>query len=45
LNYLNAEKNGLDLYQRIDRFVKQYNCRKNQGIGRKKPANLYLNAA
>lgn len=43
--YLNPEKNGLDLYQGIDRFVKQYNCRKHQGISRKKPVNLYLNAA
>ncbi|GGC14589.1 IS3 family transposase [Dyadobacter sediminis] len=43
--YLNPEKNGLDLYQGIDRFVKRYNSRKHQGIGRKKPVNLYLNAA
>lgn len=43
--YLNPEKNGLDLYQGITRFVKRYNFRKHQGIGRKKPVNLYLNAA
>lgn len=43
--YLNPEKNGLDLYQGIDRFVSHYNARKHQGIGRKKPMNLYLNAA
>lgn len=43
--YLNPEKNGLDLYQGIDRFVKHYNSRKHQGIGRRKPVNLYLNAA
>ncbi|WP_353719500.1 integrase core domain-containing protein [Dyadobacter sp. 676] len=43
--YLNPEKNGLDLYQGIARFVQHYNCRKHQGIGRRKPMNLYLNAA
>ncbi|KAA6438820.1 IS3 family transposase [Dyadobacter flavalbus] len=43
--YLNPEKNGLDLYQGIDRFVKLYNSRRHQGIDRKKPVNLYLNAA
>lgn len=43
--YLNPEKNGLALYQGVARFVKHYNCRKHQGIGRRKPMNLYLNAA
>lgn len=43
--YLNPEKNGLDLYQGIDRFVRHYNARKHQGIDRKKPMTLYLNAA
>lgn len=43
--YLNPEKNGLDLYQGVARFVQHYNCRKHQGIGRRKPTNLYLNAA
>jgi putative transposase len=43
--YLNPAKDGLDLYQGIDTFVKKYNKRKHQGIERKKPINLYLNAA
>jgi putative transposase len=43
--YLNPEKNGLDLYQGINRFVNHYNSRKHQGIDRKKPMNLYLNTA
>jgi putative transposase len=43
--YINLTKNGLELYQGIDVFVKSYNARKHQGIGRIKPMNLFVNAA
>lgn len=43
--YLNPAKDGLELYQGIDAFMKKYNKRKHQGIGRKKPCELYKNAA
>ncbi|MCH2449445.1 MAG: DDE-type integrase/transposase/recombinase, partial [Gracilimonas sp.] len=43
--YLNPAGNGLELYQGIDTFVKKYNHRRHQGIDRRKPVDLYLNAA
>ena len=43
--YLNPASNGLELYQGIDAFVKKYNHRRHQGIERRKPVDLYLNAA
>src|SRR5690625_1258900 len=43
--YLNPAGNGLELYQGIDRFIKKYNQRRHQGIDRRKPIDLYLNAA
>lgn len=43
--YLNPASNGLELYQGIDTFVKKYNQRRHQGIERRKPVDLYLNAA
>lgn len=33
----------MELYRGIDQFIKEYNQRKHQGIGRKKPINLYPN--
>jgi len=38
--YLNPAENGLELYQGIDIFIKEYNLRKHQGIDRQKPINL-----
>ncbi|MDZ7607404.1 MAG: integrase core domain-containing protein [Cyclobacteriaceae bacterium] len=43
--YLNPENNGLDLYHGVDTFVGRYNRRNHQGIGRRKPVELYLMAA
>jgi putative transposase len=43
--YLNPASHGLELYQGIDTFVKKYNQRRHQGIERRKPVDLYLNAA
>jgi putative transposase len=43
--YVYPASNGLELYQGIDTFVKKYNQRRHQGIERRKPINLYLNAA
>lgn len=43
--YLHPASNGLELYQGIDTFVKKYNQRRHQGIERRKPIDLYLNAA
>jgi len=43
--YLNPAENGLDLYEGIDKFVKKYNDRRHQGIGRKKPIELYKRVA
>ena len=43
--YLNPAGNGLELYQGIDTFVQKYNQRRHQGIERRKPIDLYLNAA
>jgi len=39
--YLNPAENGMDLYRGIDNFIKKYNRRKHQGIGRIKPIKLY----
>lgn len=43
--YLHPVKDGLELYQGIDTFINKYNNRKHQGIGRKKPSQLYKQAA
>lgn len=43
--YLNPAENGLELYQGIDKFVKKYNHRRHQGINRRKPIELYQEAA
>jgi putative transposase len=43
--YLHPADTGLELYQGIDTFVQKYNQRRHQGIGRRKPLDLYLNAA
>ena len=43
--YLNPASNGLELYQGIDTFAKRYNHRRHQGVERRKPVDLYLNAA
>ena len=43
--YLHPASNGLELYQGIDTFVEKYNRRRHQGIERRKPIDLYLNAA
>lgn len=39
--YLNPIENGMELYRGIDNFIKKYNKRKHQGIGRIKPIKLY----
>ena len=40
--YLHPAEDGLELYQGIDRFIKRYNNeRRHQGIGRRKPSDLY----
>lgn len=39
--YINPPENGLELYNGIAIFIKKYNRRKHQGIGRTKPINLY----
>src|SRR5690554_3523612 len=39
--YLNPAENGMKLYRGIDNFIKKYNKRKHQGIGRIKPIKLY----
>lgn len=39
--YLNPVETGLELYKGIDQFIEGYNRRKHQGIGRKKPIELY----
>lgn len=39
--YLNPAENGLELYQGIDVFIKEYNNRKHQGIDRQKPIKLF----
>lgn len=43
--YLHPASNGLELYQVIDTFIKKYNQRRHQGIERRKPIDLYRNAA
>lgn len=43
--YLHPAGNGLELYEGIDSFVRKYNRRKHQGINRRKPIDLYRNAA
>ena len=43
--YVYPASNGLELYQGIDTCVKKYNQRRHQGIERRKPIDLYLNAA
>lgn len=43
--YLHPAADGLELYEGIDTFVKKYNKRRHQGIGRVKPVDLYQNAA
>lgn len=40
--YLYPAENGLDLYQGVERFIHRYNYeRRHQGIGRKRPDQLY----
>ena len=39
--YLNPAKNGLELYEGIDQFIRGYNRRKHQGIKNQKPKELY----
>lgn len=39
--YLNPAETGLDLYLGIKNFIEEYNQRKHQGIGNKKPKDLY----
>jgi putative transposase len=43
--YLNPAGNGLELYEGINIFVQKYNRRRHQGIDRRKPIDLYKNAA
>jgi len=44
--YLNPASNGLQLYKGIEQFIKKYNNnRRHQGIGRRKPVELYPQAA
>ena len=43
--YLNPAKDGLELYQGVDRFIERYNCRRHQGIQRQKPIERYQIAA
>ena len=43
--YLNPAKDGLDLYQGIDTFIKKYNRRNHRGINRQKPIIRYQQAA
>lgn len=39
--YLNPASNGIDLYEGVERFIEKYNRRKHQGIGRRRPEDLY----
>ena len=41
--YLNPANDGWELYQGIESFVNRYNQKRHQGIGRRKPEDLYLN--
>ena len=43
--YLYPAKDGLDLYSGVEKFMKKYNLKNHRGINRKKPQDLYLNAA
>jgi putative transposase len=43
--YLNPASNGLELYVGVSKFIEKYNRRNHQGIDRKKPINLYQQAA
>jgi putative transposase len=43
--YLHPAKSGLELYQGVAKFVQKYNARPHQGIDRKRPDHLYLQAA
>ncbi len=43
--YLNPAKDGLELYNGVEKFMIKYNLRNHRGINRKKPQHLYLNAA
>jgi len=43
--YLYPACDGLELYAGVDRFIEKYNQRRHQGIGRRKPNELYPSAA
>lgn len=43
--YLYPAQNGLSLFQGIRNWIERYHNRDHQGIGRKKPASLFKNAA
>lgn len=43
--YLNPAKDGLELYSGVGQFMDKYNRRRHRGIDRKKPLELYQNAA
>ncbi len=43
--YLNPADNGLDLYTGIKKWIDRYHNRDHQGIERKKPINIFQNAA
>ena len=39
--YLFPARTGLELHHGITKYIKKYNKRRHQGIGRKKPVELY----
>jgi putative transposase len=39
--YLNPAENGLELYKGVQKFIKEYNQKRHQGINRQKPSELY----
>jgi putative transposase len=43
--YLYPASNGTELFEGVKKFVDKYNNRRHQGIGRKKPIELYQKAA
>ncbi len=43
--HLYPADNGLELYEGISKFIDKYNHRSHQGIGRRKPMDLYRHAA
>ncbi len=43
--FLNPANNGLDLYTGIKKWINRYHNRDHQGIERKKPKNIFKNAA